>query len=396
MSMENNINIVQNKCTACRSCEQICPKNAITMIEDEEGFLYPKIDNNLCINCGLCIKKCHGLNKEYKSNYKNIYGIKPINKNISKKSTSGGFAYLLSKNVIENGGYVYGSLYNDDFYVKHTCVDNIDDLEKLRGSKYVASDTEYTFRDVKEKLSNGKEVLYIGTACQIAGLNSFLEKKYNNLLTVDIVCHGVPSNKLFKKYIQYLEKKYNQKVKLYEFRNKEKKDWGNGFCSKITFYDNSVKYLNADFDYYYSNFLQGNTYRESCYKCNYANINSRPADITIADCWGIEITHPDFYDKNGVSLVIVNTDIGKEKINILNESTNMIDLSEEEVVKYNLNLLKSTERTKIRDNIYKNIDLLEPAKFFSKNLKLNKSIKKIIKNILPNKLRMKLKQKIGE
>lgn len=395
MSMENNINIVQNKCTACRACEQICPKNAITMIEDEEGFLYPKIDNNLCINCGLCIKKCHTLEK-YQSNYKKIYGVKPIDTKCAKNSTSGGIAYILSKSIIDSNGVVYGAIYDNEFNVKHVCVDNLEELQKLRGSKYVASDTQFTFSDVKEKLQNGINVLYIGTACQIAGLNKFLNEKYDNLLTVDIVCHGVPSNKLFKKYIDYLEKKYHRKLVSYEFRNKDKKNWGNGYCAKAVFEKKEKKYINADFDYYYYNFLKGSIFRECCYECRYANINNRSADITIADCWGIEKSHPKFYDKNGVSLLIINNSHAEKYFKNIRKKVNCVELEEKMVVKYNLNLLTQTKRPEIRNNIYKNIDIFESREFFEKNFKKNINMKSIIKSLLPNNLRMILKKMIGE
>lgn len=390
--MKNTIEIVKLNCTGCRACEQICPKNAITMKENEEGFLYPTIDKSKCINCGLCIEKCHA--------YKNIdlkepnicLALKPVKADIAKKSTSGGLAYLLSSYFVNNGGIVYGSVYDKELYVKHVRVDNIEDVEKLRGSKYVISDTLDTFSQVKNDLYNNKNVLYIGTACQIAGLKNFLGKHYENLFLIDIVCHGTPSAKIFKKYIEYLEKKYKAKVIEYQFRNKEKKQWGIGYTAKITlkYADGKInkKYIKADFDPYYSNFLKGNINRESCYLCKYASYMKRPADLTIGDFWGIEKIDSTFYDKNGVSLCIVNTEKGKKLLNCIDrEIISKITQIKDAILK-NGNLIKSMKRPRIRDKSYQDIDKVSNIDFFERNLKTNKSLKIIIKNIMPTRIRM--------
>lgn len=392
--MKNTVDIINIDCTGCRACEQTCPKNAITMEENKEGFLYPKIDKEKCIKCGLCLKKCHTQKQCLEEKQESEFlAIKPTKKDIAKKSTSGGLAYIISNYIIENKGIVYGSVYDEDLYVKHIKIKSEKELEKLRGSKYVISDTENTFSQVKDNLDSGIKVLYTGTACQIAGLKAFLGKDYNNLYTLDIVCHGTPSFKMFKKYTEYLEEKYNAKVIEYEFRNKDKKQWGMGFVAKVKLtYKNKaktkIKYLKADFDPYYINFLKGNTYRESCYSCKYADYNKRPADLTIADFWGIEKYRPKFYDENGVSLCVVNTQKGKELLKNINDKVIIEKTKKEEAISQNSNLIKPTFRPKIRDTIYSEIDILTAQEFVNKRLKVKKSIILVLKHITPKKIRM--------
>ena len=213
-------------CTGCRACEQICPVKCITMKEDKEGFIFPYVDEEKCINCGLCKKKCPQINYKLEKRDSKVYAVKTKEKSISQNSTSAGIAYILGKYIIQNNGCVFGCTYNDVLEPIQIMVENEKDLEKLRGSKYVFSNTMHTYTQVKDVLEQQKKVLYVGTPCQIAGLKSFLGRDYEELLLVDIVCHGVPSAKIFKKYIEFLEKKYEKKVVNYEFRNKDKARWG--------------------------------------------------------------------------------------------------------------------------------------------------------------------------
>lgn len=390
--MKNTVDMINVDCTGCRACEQVCPKDAIKMEENKEGFLYPKIDKDKCVECGLCLKKCHTQKQSIQDKIEpKFLAIKPIRKDIAAKSTSGGLACIISNYIIKNEGIVFGAAYDENLYVKHIATENDKELEKLRGSKYVISDTEKTFSQVKEKLDNGIKVLYTGTACQIAGLKTFLGRDYENLYTLDIVCHGTPSFKLFSKYIEYLEQKYNAKVIEYEFRNKDKKQWGMGFVAKIKLNcknKTKIKYLKADFDPYYTNFLKGNSYRESCYLCKYANYSKRPADLTLADFWGIEKFRPEFYDKNGVSLCIVNTVKGKELLKSINNQIVIENTKKEEAISQNGNLIKPTFRPKTRDTIYNEIDILTAKEFVNKSLKVKKSIILFLKHMAPKKIRM--------
>ena len=225
----NNIDILNKhyKCCGCRACEQVCPKNAIKIIENEEGFWEPKVDYKLCVNCGICTKTCPQLNRREENNFSQLaYAVKNKNLEERKMSSSGGVFSLLAKYVLEKKGSVYGVAFNSNLEAEHIRITSPNDLYKLRGSKYVQSNTNNSYSKVKKDLENNLLVLYSGTSCQIEGLKRYLNKEYENLFTIDLVCHGVPSQKLFKKYLNYLEEKYNSKVIDYKFRAKERKRMG--------------------------------------------------------------------------------------------------------------------------------------------------------------------------
>lgn len=373
----NNLNI-KLECAGCRMCEQICPKNAIKMEEDEEGFLRPVVDENLCINCGLCIKRCPQRNEVEKSREnQTAYAAKIKNIDTLKNSSSGGVFSVLANEYIKNKGKVYGAAYDENFNVMHIGVDTLEGLKKIRGSKYVQSNTLDTYSNVKKDLQEGKQVLYSGTACQIAGLNKFLEKNYENLLTVDIVCHGVPSQKLFKKYKEYIENKYNGRIEEISFRNKEKRGWGLNL--KIRLNNGKIIRKFAYVDPYYKAFVNGDIYRECCYNCKYANSN-RVGDITLADYWGLANVHPEFYDGKGVSAVIVNTQKGIDTWNKVKDELEYIETSVEFIKKYNPNLVKPTYRKNSRDYIYNKLDEKDFKKFIKENLKFKKKFKDTIRS----------------
>lgn len=379
---------VKKDCTGCRACEQKCPKNAIQMVEDEEGFLYPKVDKEKCINCGICKNICPQINNVKNDKEKNtiIYGIKPKNDDASKKSTSGGIAYLISKKIIQENGIVVGCAYDNEMNANHICVENVEDLEKIRGSKYVTSNTNSTFTQIKESLNQGKKVFFTGCPCQVAGLKKYLGKDYENLITADIVCHGVPSQKIFKKYLNWLEEKIGDKIINYTFRNKEKVGWGLGFCAKIDTKNKTI-YKNADFDPYYTAFLNGKIYRECCYSCKYANVN-RIGDITLADFWGIEKFDKNMYTPNGVSLVFANNEKGKNIIENISENIEIKEYTQDQATKYNLNLVQPTKRPEDRDIIYKQLDEINFDEYSKKYLLPKNKVKIIIKNLIPKKIKL--------
>jgi len=385
----------KSKCCGCSACSNICPNNAIIMQEDEEGFLYPKIDEEKCINCNLCSKVCPLL-KESKSQlneYPKAYAMYNKNDDELQKSSSGGIFSVIANYVLENNGVVFGASYDENLNVNHLKIENKADLEKLRSSKYVQSNINSTYKQAQETLKDNRMVLFTGTPCQIAGLNSYLMKKYNNLITCDLVCHGVPSQKLFQKYLNYLSKKFNSKVKSYNFRSKEKKGWG--LVSKVITEDGKIHYIEPDFDPYYSNFLESNTYRESCYECHYTNYN-RVSNITLADYWGINIIHPKFYSEKGRSLILVNDKMGEELIDNLSDKIEKIETDLEFASSKNKNLKESSHRNKVRDNIYINIDTTDDYTYIKKNLKINYNFKKILKACMPSKLKKFLKKMRGK
>lgn len=383
-------NLDKNKCTGCRCCEKICPSNAINMIENEEGFFEPVVIKEKCINCGLCYKKCPQINDRKSKDEENVklYAAKNSNLEEQRSSSSGGIFSVLAKHILEQNGEVYGCGFNSQLIAEHMRISTKAELYKLKGSKYVQSNTKNTFNEVKQDLLEKKMVLYSGTPCQIAGLKAFLGKEYDNLITIDLLCHGVPSPKLLKKYIEYVQIQNNAKITNIEFRNKEKAYWGLGYKIKITFDNNKIKYINGDEDIYINAFIQATTLREVCYNCKYTNL-SREGDITLGDFWGVEKEYPKLYDKNGISLVLINTEKGRKIIEALRESLYIYPINYKRIEKYSDTLKHSCDRKIERDYIYKDID----SKIISNILKNNNKIKKRIKNLIPPNIRLIIRKR---
>ena len=388
---ENNIDL-NNKhynCTGCRACEKLCPSGAIEMEEDDEGFIIPKVDKTKCTNCGLCLKRCPQLNSlEIKNTNQQVIAAKSKDESIRVRSSSGGIFSMLADYIIENNGIVYGAKFDKDLNLIQKGVYDKKELDALRGSKYIQSDTLNTYKEVKENLKDEKIVLYVGTPCQISGLKRYLGKEYRNLLTIDVICHGVPSQKLFKKYIRWIENKEKSEIVSYEFRNKEKSGWG--YNIKIFFENNKRKYINYRMDPYYKSFIEGNTFRECCYNCKYANTN-RVGDITIGDFWGIEKEIPAFYDDKGVSVIIINNKNGQEYFNKIKDNLLIKNSTIEQVKKYNNNLNNPSQRNNIRNKSYLNLDNFNFEKYCKKSLLFKREPKDILKNMIPYKVKKILK-----
>lgn len=390
----HNIDLLNKhyNCTGCRMCEQICPKGAISMQQNDEGFIVPIIDKEKCINCGLCFKRCPQLNSVKLNDRLDkplVYAAKNKNEHEQINSSSGGIFSVLADFVINNGGSVYGASFEDNFQLKHVRITKKENLFRLRGSKYLQSNVENVYTQIKNDLDKEFYVLFVGTPCQVGGLRNFLGKDYEKLIIVDLMCHGVPSQKIFDKYIVWLEEKYRSKVIEYNFRSKDKKMWGKN--AKVQFADEKIKYFPDNLDPYYKAFSQGSIYRECCYSCKYAN-ERRNGDFTLADYWGIEKQHPDFYDEKGVSAVIINTEKGKYLFEKLKDKFNYIESSMDKVKEYNVNLKRPTERKDIRNFVYDDIDNKKFHKYIKENLKYRRKLKDIVKNIIPIELKKKLKK----
>jgi len=261
------------KCTGCGMCSNVCPKNAIEMSEGERGFVYPKIDKNLCIECNLCRNKCpSNVFQATETNVKKVYVSWNKDKKIRKNSSSGGIFTEIAKKIIEQGGVVCGVAWNEEFHPHHILVNRTKDISKLQGSKYSQSITGDIYKLIKEKLDKGILILFSGTPCQNAALKSFLGKNYQNLYSIDLVCHGVPSNKMLDNYLFLFEKDI-QNVRL---RHKDP-FWDYSFV-RIDFKD-GTKYQKLTIeDDYFNLFNVGFTLRNSCHNCQYANTN-RKGDI---------------------------------------------------------------------------------------------------------------------
>ena len=308
------VNLYDSKeeCSGCTACKCICPKEAIKMEADAEGFLYPVINSEDCIECGLCKQVCPFRNG-YKTPQDNpqfgVYAVKNKSNEIRAASTSGGMFTAISDFVLEGGGAVFGAVFDKDLKVIHKKAETKKERSKLRGSKYVQSDLQRIFCEAKQCLDNDQLVLFTGTPCQTAGLFSFLDRTKTDkagLYMCDLVCHGTPSPLVWKEYIDFLSNKYRSRVIDYNFRYL----W-RGINVQASF-ENGGKVTNgADLATYMNIFFLHTALRPSCHNCKFCNF-SRPSDITIADYWGIENAMPEFVDDLGVSLVMVNSEKGRE------------------------------------------------------------------------------------
>ena len=365
---EQNINTIcsKEKCTGCGLCTNICPTKAITMEEDNEGFTYPKINIEKCIHCNKCRKNCPVLNKNNNVEYNKEYlAVKNKNKDERIKSTSGGVFSIIAKYILEKKGIVYGcTLINNR--AKHIRIDNYNDLEKVRGSKYNQSTIIEIYEKIKEDLNNNKKVLFSGTPCQVAAIKK-LFKDNEKLITVSVICHGVINTKILEKHIKSIESETNKKLSEWKFRSKTNNDWKKSNVSyKLDESIKNVEFTNDNLMYLY---LKNMILRESCYRCNYKGDNNN-SDIIIGDYWGIEVTNPKFYDNLGVSSVIVNSLKGKEIIDKikLNKSVEITKGYKEDIKKYNPSFYVSSERPLLRNISLMSIDEL-PFNVITETLK---------------------------
>ena len=310
----------KNECCGCTACANSCPNNAITITIDEVGVTYPSIDSDKCVGCGLCCAVCNYIKQNNRKETVTVFAAVSKEYSVCMNSSSGGIFYSIAKSFIRNGGVVYGAAYErmNSLSVKHIRVGKLDELRKLQGTKYVQSQLGFVFKNVKQDLKEGIPVLFSGTPCQIDGLYGYLKNEvYNNLYTIDILCHGTPGIAFFQSYISYLEKKHHGKLIDINFRDKKY-----GWCAKGSYTiksnnRNVTRMLTPHNSVYYRLFLDSASYRENCYSCKYAN-DKRVGDISIGDFWGIEQVHPeylvDWNKSKGISCVLVNSDQGKRLI----------------------------------------------------------------------------------
>ena len=313
------INITNNaNCCGCGACSQACPVGCIQMKSDREGFLYPHLDMKKCVNCHLCEKVCPIITKKNVSNkVQSSYAAFSKDEDLLKVSSSGAIFSELSIYVFNNGGVVFGAAFDENMMVKHICIDKKEDLNLLQGSKYLQSNMGEAFKSAKKLLDKGQLVLFTGTACQISGLKSFLAKEYDNLLTVDVLCHGVPSPLLWKKYLTEMRRKNsNKKVVSVLFRDKTS-GWNN--YSHTVVFENGYRYSeNHNSNLFMKLFLSNICLRPACHNCRFKELE-RQSDITIGDCWGIEKTLPEMNNENGVSVILTHTNKGDETLKMISD-----------------------------------------------------------------------------
>lgn len=366
------MNISNNTiCCGCGACEQICSKHAISMRPNKEGFLYPKLEESLCVDCGLCSKICPELHTADSLNPTGypLAAQAKANK-VLDNSSSGGIFSVVAEYVLNNGGVVVGAELTGNMKVRHVIVDNVQELNKLCGSKYAQSNTSNIYKRVKELLQQGRFVFFTGTPCQVSALKLFLRRPFENLLTADLICHGVPSPLMFNMIVEYLEKKYKGKVMDYQFRSKKLTGWSRvSACTMLI--NGKIKhiYYNEMMRAFFQAFLAGHVLRMDCYQCPFTR-TERAGDFTMADFWSLKSTNPKFPRQHrGVSMILVNTEKGQSILEACLDKIYM-EPSDLDVILagYNYQLKHPTELTSERDAIF---DFLQkyPEDFINKYLR---------------------------
>ena len=334
-------------CTACQACFNICPVQAITMKTDSEGFLYPYINNEKCIQCKKCQQVCPSLNEPKKQDCQAAYGAYVTDLSKRMQSSSGGIFAETARYFLKNNGVVCGAAFDEQLQLRHIIVDNIKDLHKICGTKYLQSNINNTFKQIEKLLKSNKSVLFSGTPCQVAGLKSFLQHDYDNLLCIDLICHGVPSQQFFSRYCAELSPD-NEIIEM-SFRDKTK-DVTNINLTYICKDGNVIREPYSDSPYIYG-YINNYINRPSCYQCKNKGLK-RASDITLGDFWGVENEYPQFTDKNGISAVLIHTDKGKYYFSQIQNTVNTVKTTSEQIAKKNICLTQSVCLEKTRNYFF--------------------------------------------
>lgn len=343
-------------CCECRACEQICHKNAINLVENEEGFSYPSIDFESCVDCGLCNLVCP------MENYSKV--LQPIGDviaaqsrilNVLSSSSSGGIFSLIAEYVLTKSGVVFGAAFDENMILRHIPIEEKGGLQMLRGSKYLHSELGTSYCKVKKYLRDGRYVYFTGTPCQVAGLKTFLKRNYDKLITSDLICHGTPSQKIFSRFVKEMELEKKGKVINYFFRDKRMFGWSTTSTALIRV-RSKMNYLRYDYNMkaYFNAFIRGHLMRMDCYSCPFCT-SERVSDITLADYWDIHKQHPDFPGDltKGVSLIILNSNIGCSIWENIKKDTIYIQSSIDKALNTcNTNLRAPTVLPEERESIY--------------------------------------------
>lgn len=313
------------RCCGCSACADICPVGAIEMRSGKDGFLYPECDKAKCKNCGRCDEICP-YNQDYDVKVENkYYSLQAKEGAVRKVSSSGGAFRLLAETILKRGGAVVGASM-DELVVRHMIIESVDELSRIQGSKYVQSDTRGIFTEVKRLLDDGREVLFSGTPCQADALKRFLGRDYSNLFLIDLICNGVASPIIWKRYTRYLERKYKSKLISYSFRDKRNCDDGHTVAAM---FECGEKTWSIYEDKFCLSYFRGISSREQCSNCLYST-DKRKSDVTIGDFWGIEKSHPEMCDGMGTSLLIVHTDKGNALLSSISKQVRLYEISERE------------------------------------------------------------------
>jgi ferredoxin len=375
-----HINITSKEdCCGCTACMNKCPKNAIKMVEDKEGFLYPQVDKEKCVDCGICKKVCPIINKPKERIFEQkAYIFQNEKEEVRRDSTSGGFFSSIGENVIKNNGVCFGAAFDENFVVEHQEANKLENLKKFRKSKYVQSNLGDVFKKIEKYLKESKTVLFSGTPCQVAGLSSYLGKEYENLILVDIMCHSVPSPLFFEKYKEYILKKLNAK-KILSINFRDKSRYGYKYSMMTVKTDNGVYSEGIDTDPYLRAFFGDYSIRPSCYNCQFKT-KKRISDITIWDCFNINEIDKSFDDDKGTTRILVQSKKGEEVLKKL-ENVKVKEIKVDFATAKVKEMTKSVRYNFSRIEFFNDIDeknLFE--KWFPKNIKtkMNGGIRKFL------------------
>lgn len=378
----------KSKCCGCTACVAACPVRCITMQEDSEGFMYPKVNESECVGCNLCLNVCPAIHYGDSCRPSEIYAAKTNDDKIRMSSSSGGIFSLLAENIIDDGGVVFGAEFNDRWEVIHSYEETRAGLAGFRGSKYVQSYMGNSYRDAKTFLDRGRMVLFSGTPCQIAGLKHFLKKDYDNLLTVDLICHGVPSPSVWNEYLYELKVKSGaEAISAIEFRDKSE-GWKN-FKILVEGYNQGNKFLLEDESFYINNyckaFLNNISLRPSCFACP-VKAGKSGSDITLGDYWGMKDAGSELNDDKGCSVVLVNTPKGSSFIAAL-PAYMKSDIKYEWVLDFNPSLEKSAGLSPNRDFFF--------YMLFRRRKSFSKAIARTMDKVLIWRLRRLIYRRMG-
>lgn len=359
-----------NHCTGCGACSFVCCRAAIKMIPNSEGFLTPVIDEGKCIGCTSCQKVCPVLNpNQNEDSPRNVYAAFNLDEKQLKNSASGGAFPAFANYFYDCGGVVVSAAFDSELNLKHVLSFSREELHRFQGSKYVQSDVSETYPDIVKQLELGKEVLFVGTPCQVAGVKSVVKKHSERLFTIDLVCHGVPSPSLFKSYLSQLGEKLTTRYDDFWFRSKKNSFY---FIHSFKTVEGRLRRIKLNEHSYICAYLKGWIHRESCYRCPFAKI-PRQGDCTISDFWGI-IAHKVPFTRdhsNGISMILLNTSKGQDLFEKVKHQLYYEEKSLDEAKVDNHNLYIHDKRPAIRDIIYSEICTLPPSKFMKKyNLEL--------------------------
>ena len=349
-----------SECCICGACSNICPKQAISFSKITNGFQYPSIDADICINCNLCERVCPILNpRKYTvaEEYPKAFAARSEDIDTRLSSTSGAVFFEAGKYILSHGGYVCGTVFDRNFQVKHIMTNSMDELCQMRGSKYAQSDVGNIYTQIKRVLEDGKDVLFCGCPCQISALIRVLGKQYETLYLLDFVCHGIPSQSMLDAYLAELENQKKSQIVDFKFRDKAR-GWHNSCV--VAEFKSGKRYSNPiTIDPFMRGFHSGTTMKESCYHCRFKGFSSG-SDLTLGDFWGAEVELKDWDDNTGISAVVVNTVTGRQLLEKIHVQKQEVDLNT--IVKYNKNLIQSTKKNSIQSEFYEYANLYGSGK----------------------------------